>query len=490
MFVNSWTGAGVSRHVVRGILCGVCTAILVLPVTAQQTRVDSANAATLQLTSSSEVANEHFWNAMAEAQNIRFRTAAELLDHALSADPEFGLALALKGFVAPGLTGQQRQEMISEAINMMGDATAAEIMTATALREWRGGNMVEARHLLDVVGEMVPGDPNVAFYQAQSKLGGATPEVGVLALRSVIERFPDQAPAYNILAYQLFNRGDERGAFEMAREYMSRLPNHPNSHDTYAELLQWDGRFEEALGHYRRTLALDDRWIQGWVGQAEVLQMMGEGEQAREKLQSAMGVAATDAARVNLHRAIGNSFAVEGNRSQAMEHLGAAVREANAANLNNLVALAHQEMALYDAALGNGRGVAGHLSAAAEAQGPALRHTGLSAIAYALAGDVDNARTAVRELAETAGSNVGWNNTVHDVNALILLEENDADGAIRELGQSDPGNIFTRSIMAEAYKASDREADAETFRRDVLNDRRINMYNAVWMISHYRADKM
>src|SRR6266540_2436196 len=42
---------------------------------------------------------------------------------------------------------------------------------------------------------------------------------------------------------------------------MELAPDHPNAHDSYAELLQWSGRLTEAQAHYTRAAQLGVRVV-------------------------------------------------------------------------------------------------------------------------------------------------------------------------------------------------------------------------------------
>ena len=489
IFLRQRSGRG--KALLRLVLLVVAiTAGLATTIEAQQTEVTAP--ARLEVTTASEIANQHFWAAIEEAQNIRTRTAASRLISALELDPSFGMARALSGFVTPGLTRQERRAEIARGISEMGDATPAELLTATAWREWVSGNTAQTKNLLDAAAELVPGDPNIAFYQAQITSVTEGPEVGVSAFRSVIERFPDNAAAHNILGYQLYRSGDKQGGMEMIHKYVSMLPDHPNSHDSYAEVLQWEGRFEQALEEYRRTLELDEEWIQGLTGQAEVLQMMGKGKDARTKLTEAIAIARTPQSRINLHRAIANSFVRDGDRKAAMEHLEIAAREAAENDIQNLETLARQEMALYEGALGNGSDIESHLSAAsnAGAEGTIRQHA-FAAGAYASAGMVSEAREAASELermAASAGS--GWINTSRVTNGMIGLAENNTSVAMDALITADPDDVLCRVLMAETYKKMGNSAESDALRTDVLNDRRISLFSAGQAIAYVRAKKL
>lgn len=463
------------------ILCGVT------PLAAQ---VKSEPTATLHPTTDSQAASELFFEALLEAENIGTAKAVRMLDQAVALDPGFGMALATKAFVDNSLSDEQRSSAFVKALGNLSDATPAEIAFATGLREWAVGNTKEARKLLESAAQFAPGDPHIAYFGAALAYTTLAPDESMSALRAVTERFPDHGPAFNILAYSLYQGGDKAGALDAVRKYVQLESDHWNAHDSYAELLAWEGRFDEALEQYEQVVEMDPTSVQGFAGQAEVLQMMGEGARAREKLAEALAIAATDAQTINLHRAVGHSFALDGDRQGAMRELTAAATLASERTNANLAALAHQEMALYEALLGRGTDVATHLQAAAAAGGPASRQAGTAALAYAFNGDMAAARAAAGELEAVARDDDSFQTLLHQVRAQLMLRDGDAAGAKAELAMADPSDLLTRTLLAETYKALGQKAAAATLRTDVMNDRFANLYSTNWVVARVKAGKI
>jgi len=446
--------------------------------------------ATLSATSDSPDATRLFFDGLTEAENIATARAVELMDEAIALDPEFGLALAGKAFYDGSLSAPERAAAFSRAIGALGDATPGEIAFATGLREWRSGNTTAAKRMFDLAAEAAPGDPHVAFYRALLQVNTSTPAEGITALRAVTERFPDLGPAFNILAYSLYRAGDTQGGLDAARRYLQLLPDHWNAHDTMAEMMGWEGRFDDALTHYGHVVSMVPEQLQGYAGRSEVYTMMGQGADARAALTEALSVASTDAAKVNLHRAIGNSFALDGDRRAATRELGMAAELATGSGAANLAALAHQEMALWEALSGNRGSIQGHLDAAQAAGGPAPRQAGLGALALAIGGDLQAATAAAAELESVVRDAANFEDLSHQVNALVKLRQGDAAGAKTELGMADPSDLLTKAILAETYKALGQDRAAATLRQDVLNDRRANLYSTGWVAARLKATKI
>ena len=60
--------------------------------------------------------------------------------------------------------------------------------------------------------------------------------------------------AYNILGYTYMNLGKPEKAEEYFKAYLRMLPDAANPHDSYAEFLRKQGRFDEAIEHYTKAI--------------------------------------------------------------------------------------------------------------------------------------------------------------------------------------------------------------------------------------------
>src|SRR5437588_436225 len=78
-----------------------------------------------------------------------------------------------------------------------------------------------------------------------------------------------------------------------ARRQVELNPSAPNPHDTYAEILQWNGNLAEAAAHYKQATTLTPRFPEAYAGLAEVATLQGQYDQARSYLNQAMANAWT-----------------------------------------------------------------------------------------------------------------------------------------------------------------------------------------------------
>lgn len=482
-----------SRRGAHGWRLGLAVAVFGFSPTllAAQQVVESPEAAMLQVTSASEEATMHFWAGLDDFENIFFSRGAHHLNLAIELDPSLGLVQVFYGWGAPGLTQAERKATIGDGIAAMGEATTAEVAVAMAMKEWDANNTSAAKLFFGVAIDLVPGDAHVAFLNAWvTRQGAGNQQAGIIALRDVTERFPDFAPAFNLVGFELWRGGDQAGGMKAIRRYVELMPDHSNSHDSYAELLQWSGRFDEAITHYKRAIELDADYSAGYTGVAEAYQLMGNGEEAIKWLTVAIDHAASPQGALQTRRALANAYWINGDRKAAMEQLEMVAQGATTQEFNGIARLAHREMAVLDA-LGKGNDVTAHLEAAADSAGadtPA--QYAWTATAYALSGNMDMAREAATMLDQAAYEAANWQSTAHVTNALILLEEDQVSEAMAELMLADPDDAMARALTARCYTQMGSKMAAMAFKHDVIHNKQLSFFNAITPLAFSQVEKL
>ena len=425
----------------------------------------------------SEAAQQHFWAGIDDNLNVSQRRAARHFELALEADPGFGLAKVFHAWLAPGLSAEEREAGIAEGIAMMGNASSADLILAAAVKDMQGGNGANGSRAFAALSEMYPDDPRLAMYSTTFRGARGDNTDNAVAMANLKTRFPDFAPPYNLLAYNLWNRGNRVGAMEAVRSYVELAPDHPNSHDSYAELLQWDGQYGAALHQYARAAELDAEYDGAYVGAAEVYWLMGKDDEAVDQLEIAIEHAVTPNAAVAYRRSIGNIFLMRGDLDEGMEHLQAAAELAQAEGEATGAAFAYEQMAVADAMLGDGNNAAAHLAQAAELRGdePAI-HQLMVAIARAESGDFAGSRAVTRELMENNEEGF-FQNFGHGVMALADIGEENYEGAMRHLVLADPTNPVTQAALAVCFAEMGMDAEAESKWAELESNRQINLGN-------------
>jgi tetratricopeptide (TPR) repeat protein len=334
----------------------------------------------------------------------------------------------------------------------------------------------------------LPDEPLISYLNAiwAGNLPGAAPTDRIPELKRVIDRFPDYAPAYNMLAYAQWQAGQKGAAMATAATYMEKAPNQPNSHDTFAELAQWDGRYEDAVKHYTAAIHLDSTFVTGFYGLAEVYVLQGKGDLARQTLTASLPHTAVPVQRVGLHTRIANTHVLEGNVKAALTAYGAALAEAQKANLTGSIAGVHAAMMNLEAGLGDPKAAVAHLEhiravpppPTMTPQGMAARLGGLG-IAFAMIGQTAQARVrldSLIQLGKTNPSPVATNQT-HHLQGWVLLSEGKPAEALAEFAQGNPANAAVRVGSALAQQKLGKTVEARSIRDELNNDRNLNLAN-------------
>lgn len=463
---------------------------------AAQVAAGVARPVRLEVTTTSTEARTAFSSGLEDLGNGFFNRGTDRLKKAVDLDPTFGLARVIYGTLfTNGLTAAQRNEEIARGIADAAKASTAELMIATAYRESFRQNAVGARSILLAAGTMLPDEPMIAHQRALllSGVPGGTPTDAVVALKAVIERFPDFAAAYNNLAYAQWTANSRADAMTTATTYMAKAPSHPKSHDTYAELLQWDGNFDGAVAHYKKAIELDPTFFGGSYGLSEVYVLQGKGDLARQALTAALASTVTAAQRITIHNRIANSYVIEGNIKGAMTTLGTVIDEATKAEVNQAVAAAHIALMNLDAAFGDPKTSAkmiaahiGHIAAVpppppqpgAAPANPAGRYNG-NGTTYAIAGHAAMARVYLDSLMQREKSDPSPQVTsqVHGLTGWVLYSEGKFNEALAEFRQSNQQNATVRTGIALTQFKLGNVAEARSIRDEMINDRNLNLAN-------------
>jgi tetratricopeptide (TPR) repeat protein len=447
----------------------------------------------LEVTTASTEARTAFMGGLEDLASVFPNRAAARLKQAVDLDPTFGLARVIYGATAAGLTTAQRNEEIARGMGDAAKASTPELLVATAYRESFRQNAVGARAILLAAGTLLPDEPYVAHRRAVLLAGvpGGVSTDAVVALKAVIERFPDFAPAYNNLAYARWTAGARAAALTTAATYMAKAPSHPNSHDTYAELLQRDGDFEGAVAHYKKAIELDPTFLAGAYGLAEVYVLQGKGDLGRQTLTAALANTATPAERITIHNRIANSYVLEGDTKSAMTALGTVIDEATKAGMNGAVVAGHVGLMNLEAAFAPKTGaktIAAHIGhiaavppppAAAAPPNPAGRYNG-SGTSYAIAGQSAMARVYLDSLKQREQTNPSPQITllVHGLTGWVLYSEGKFTEALAEFRQSNQQNASVRTGIALTQFKLGNVAEARSIRDEMVNDRNLNLANS------------
>lgn len=449
---------------------------------------DDTSPAKLSVTTSSAEAKAEFWAGLHDARYLFPARAAQHFAKALDLDPDLGLARVMHGTVAADYTPEQRQHEYDAGVAAAAKATMGEALVALAWRERALGHQGAAVSLLRAATEVYPGDGGLAYDLTAVSSQGQGSDSVIAGYRALLKQFPDEVEAYNVLAYTMWNSGDHAGGLAAAQTQLQHAAGDPNPHDTYAELLAWNGQLDEAAQHYGHALAADSTFTEAFAGIAEVRQLQGRGDEARKLYAQAIERDPTRNARLNHQNAIAVSYLYEGNRTQALRQLAMLAQAAAADSVPGFVALAHREMAEVEGMFGNGKSVAGHL-AQAKGIGNPIGQNAFAALAYGGAKQLDSARAAAAFVSQAAAKSGNANQLqlAHMLEGFVALQGNSVQKAMDELSQADTTQALVQVFMAECHKQLGHKAQARALRDKVLKD---TVWGTQQAIARMRARKI
>jgi tetratricopeptide (TPR) repeat protein len=303
----------------------------------------------MEQTTSSAAARDAFKAALVEVENFGGKHRINpKLQTTLQADQTFALARAYYGAWGVGLSAAEREAELKRALKDAADASTPELLFVAGLREMQAGNRNLARNLVDLARELARDDPHIAWLRM---LLAIDDEDAMRVGEAAIIAFPDYAPILNLLAYRLQDLKRRHEALLRVQQYVGALPDHPNSHDSYAELLQLNGRLDEAATHYSHSIELDPRYEAAHEGMAEVEVLRGNYASARRHLEEGIKYASEPARVLQLQRELAAVMLYEGKLREAHTMLAATVATAK----QNRWDAANDERALAFIALLQGR---------------------------------------------------------------------------------------------------------------------------------------
>ena len=446
----------------------------------------------LKLSTTVPQAASEFKAGVIDWENYSFESAASHFQAASKSDPNLGLARTMYGFIGGQITGELTQpQALAEADRGVADAashgTTNELLLATAYREALRGNNQASAALFRAASLLMPRDRIIAF---QGLTFPTSANNAMPAMREFIAKNPDYALTYNSLAYSLWGMGDQPGAEQAAKRQAELNPNAPNPHDTYGEILEWNGKFAEAAAEYRRATTLTPRFPEAYAGLAEVEALQGHYDQARAYLNQAIANAWSPPQKLNYMREIAGTYALQGNAPDAYaKQLEAVAAEAKAQQNQRAAAIATaQSAAIY--------ATAGNVSAAHQAIGAAKAINAdvpwqvnfYAAMSHGLLKHWTPANQELAALkAKQAGDEAVSDDMVAAVDAFLATQQGRPADALKMLATADTTNFLVMSRMAEAHAALGHPAEAARWNNKITSNYQLNLADFTAVNSRRRA---
>jgi len=454
--INGMKGLRLSIVLVAVLCFGLCTS-------ASPTRAaDNLSTAKLPVTTRSESAARYFETAMVHYENHRWNFALRDWNEAIRIDPSFAQAYVWICLTTTDPAEETRDRAIAKSL--INKVTPGEQLLIRWMAGVHENRYVEGIMAMNDMLAMFPQDKRLNFmvgywlfrwqdeYEVSKKL----------TLRALAVD-PNYATCDNQMAYLYSRLGDINKALEYAAKYMKLLPNEPNPHDSYGEMLRFAARYPEALEQYRIALKIDPTFYISQKELGETYSLMGAEEQARSEYRKAIQQAPSDGVKAEYLQKLALTYVRENKYAEADTAYLDAAAQAHAMKQWIWEARAHRVMAMYepnqtaamqnldraDALLVEASGSVSQLDLNEE-----KAHILRVRVERALtAGDRATAEKLVTNLGELAsqGSSTNTQRTYHGAAGTLLFDQKKYSDAISELGE-DAANPLSMKLMVLAYR--------------------------------------
>jgi tetratricopeptide (TPR) repeat protein len=263
---------------------------------------------------------------------------------------------------------------------------------------------------------------------------------------------PDYPLVYNALAYSEWFAGNKDAALAAAKRQTELIPNAPNAHDTYAEILQWNGDFASATAHYKQAASLTPRFPEAYAGLAEVEALQGHYDQARSYLNQAIANAWYPAQKVGYLRQIAGTYAMEGASPDVVgKALQTAADAAKAAGDLPQAAIIYSQLAATQATAGNADLAHATVKTANTVGGTAPWNVHYFAgMAHGILKHWAPAQTELASLKATKGAAPS---RVAALEGYLLTQQGKPSDALKVLMATDTTDLIVQNRIAEAHAA-------------------------------------
>jgi tetratricopeptide (TPR) repeat protein len=433
----------------------------------------------LPVTTSSPAAARAFESAMVHYENHRWNLALNDWNEAIKLDPNFAQAYVWICFTTADPAEESRDRAKAESL------TNAVTTGEQLLIRWMAGvhenRYVEGIMAMNDMLAMFPHDKRLNFmvgywlFRWQDEYEVAKK----LTLRALADD-PNYATCYNQLGYLYSRTGDFDKALEYTAKYIEFLPNEPNPHDSYGEMLRFAGRYQEALKQYRIALKIDPTFYISQKELGETYSMMGEEARARKEYEKAIQQAPSDGVKAEYMQKLALTYVRERKYADADAAYLDAAAKARAMEQWIWEARAHRVMAMYEpdqaAAMKNLDQAEALLGAASGKVAPLdleeerahllrVRLEGVLAAGDPAAADK---LTAQLEQMVSQGASVNTQRICHGaIGTLLVARKNYAD-AIPQL-EEDIANPLSMKLLVTAYRETGDADDAHNLTKKLAS---------------------
>jgi tetratricopeptide (TPR) repeat protein len=446
--------------------------LLVLPLLA----LADGSSATVPITTSSSEARALYLQARDLNERLKGSEANAVALKAVEKDPNFATGWLLVAQTAG--TAKGFFEAQAKAKALAGKTSEGERLFIVASDAGAQGKPAEQRQALEQLVQKYPKDPRTHAALGLLDFGNQDWDGAIKELSKASELEPSYTTPYNQLGYAYRFQGKYPEAEKTFQKYAELLPDDPNPHDSYAELLMRMGRFDDSIGQYRKALAVDPYFQSAYIGIANNQVFQGKGDDARKALKEGMAKARNDGEKRALWFWTSVTYSHEGRYADAQKAVedekkiadasGDYVSASQDVTLMGNIALAAGKPADAAARFDESQKLLAKAKVSDEVKDNARRNNLFNQGRVALKkGDLEGAKAlSAKYSAAVEVKKIPFEQwQAHELAGMVALQSKDFDTALKELGQASNQNPRVIYLTGLAYQGKgDSAKAAEAFK--------------------------
>jgi tetratricopeptide (TPR) repeat protein len=434
-------------------------------------------------------------------EKLRATDARAEFQRAVDLDPKFALGLYQLANTQP--SARLFNETIAKAAAQTKGISKGEQLMILAGQAGGQGNNAEQLRLLGELVKLYPHDERAWTQYGNAYFGTQEWAKAIDAFEHATKIDASYSQPYNQMgySYKFLDKYDQAEA--AFKKYVELIPDDPNPHDSYAELLMKRGRFEESIANYRKALAIDPGFASARYGIASDYDLMHKPAEALAEMDAALANAKDDGQRraALFSRAVSQAHAGDLAAAQAEMDKQLAISTSGRDTLAMIGDLVQMGIIALETGDADGAGArfaaarklawdAVTIPAANKANQARLQKFLQGRVALAK-GDIAGARKWSDEFAAEANASgsAGQKLLVHELAGQVALAEKQYPKAAAELELSnllDPYNLYRLSL---AWQGAGNADAAKRYAEKARTDNTLTNMNYAFVLRAMGANK-